>query len=391
VEGVFRETLKNYFQEQPLWQESLDEATPEEEERVPQEENPLILYLRDIARYPLLGAEEERALAREIKHCQDKLIRLFLKCHLPLEEIRELKKRIKTQKRGREQTRKFTADLIERILTHVKENRQAFIGNESAADFLNHVNRIERHLGEATDRMVQSNLRLVVRLAKLYLNRGLSFSDLIQEGNVGLMKAVKRFDPAKGFRFSTYASWWIRQSIRRGIEDRGRTIRIPVHLLEAHRRYHRAKQSAEQKGQMLSQRTLRKAKITPGQLRRLQDYVEEPIPLETSGREQTRTLIETVPDRKMQSPWEAAKHQQVREKVGRELKGLDPREEEIVRKRFGMGYPRSYTLEEIGRELRISRERVRQIERRALRTLKKTGKEGELRELLEVLNAASNE
>ena len=301
---MFRESITNDHQEQPLWQDPVEHDASEKhvDERIPQEENPLALYLRDIARYPLLSTGEETELAHEIKHCQQKLIRLFLESSLPLEDIKRLRQRIKAQKQGREQSRKFNADLIERILSHVKESPEDFTGGQTANDFLSQVNRTEKRLEAAIDRMVRSNLRLVVRLAKLYLNSGLSFSDLIQEGNVGLMKAVKRFDPAKGFRFSTYASWWIRQSIRRGIEDRGRTIRIPVHLLEVHRRYHRARQSAEEKGQMLSQRMLKEARITPGQLRRLQDFVEEPIPLETSAREQIRNLIETVPDRKNQSP-----------------------------------------------------------------------------------------
>ena len=275
---------------------------------------------------------------------------------------------------------------------NIDDHVRMYLKEIGKVDLLNAEEEMElaRRMSEgdelAKKRLAEANLRLVVSIAKRYVGRGMLFLDLIQEGNLGLIKAVEKFDYQKGFKFSTYATWWIRQAITRAIADQARTIRIPVHMVETINKLIRiSRQLLQELGREPSDEELAKEMEMPVEkVREIRKIAQEPVSLETPiGEEEDSHLGDFIPDEDIPAPADAAAFTLLKEQLIEVLDTLTEREQKVLRLRFGLDDGRARTLEEVGKEFRVTRERIRQIEAKALRKLRHPSRSKKLRDFLE--------
>ncbi|HIE33239.1 MAG TPA: sigma-70 family RNA polymerase sigma factor [Thermodesulfobacteriaceae bacterium] len=342
-----------------------------EEEEPFESEEVTSLYLKEMGKYPLLTPEREAELSKIIRGGFYAIIEAVEKHPSQVPEMEALRAEIALW-RKRDPGLKPKKSLLNFLVKSIEEMKERYPGDESLQKLYEEVEVRVSEIEAAKDEMVRANLRLVVSIAKRYIGQGLPLADLIQEGNLGLMRAVFRFDYRKGNKFSTYASWWIRQAITRAILDKTRTIRLPVHFLELRSQFFKAfyelvkELGREPTPAELSERTgLPQEKILA-----IFEASREPVSLELPIGDEDSTLGDFIENKDSPSPYEEVKDRDLSEKIRSLLSTLSPREEKIIRLRFGIGEEDEYTLEEIGRRFGVSRERIRQIEKKALSRLR---------------------
>jgi RNA polymerase primary sigma factor len=368
-------------------EESLDgdvEDTIETDE-IPEHEGLVAAYFREMLRYAILSPEEERELGRIIKHGQETVLELVLNDTTDLDEMKFLQKKVKHWFSTPEKSAQAKEKLFRLIHQTIQRILRQHPKHKAIKDLLASIKATESDVNQARDKMIKANLRLVVSIAKKYLHRGLTFSDLIQEGNLGLMKAVTRYDYTTGYRLSTFASWWIRQTITRAIYDKTRTIRIPVHLQEIRNRCYRAfydllkELGREPNLKEISERS----GVAEDKILMVTNLSDELISLETPVGDEGDRLGDFIRNDKAVSPYEDILESELMDKTSFILNTLTQREERIMKMRFGIGDEVEHTLEEIGRAFKVSRERIRQIEKKALKRLKHPTRKAALEDFLE--------
>jgi len=318
--------------------------------------DPVRMYLKEIGTYDLLSKDEEVELAKKVETAR----------------LRELTAEMQKSLGRKPTSREICAEMgiNEKVLADIEANMKKYTLEEG-----------ER----AKEILARANLRLVVSIAKKYMGRGLQFLDLIQEGNIGLMRAVDKFDWRRGFKFSTYATWWIRQAITRAIADQAKVIRIPVHMVETINKYKKIERQLEQKYERApTPEEIAKAMgIEPEKAHEIIKISQNPTSLETPvGKEEDTRLKEFIEDEVTLSPFESASRELLKDHIGDVLHTLNAREKRVLELRFGLKDGRTRTLEEVGKEFGVTRERIRQIEAKALRKLRHPSRSKKLRDYL---------
>jgi RNA polymerase primary sigma factor len=368
-------------------EESLDGDVEDsiETDEIPEHEGLVAAYFREMLRYAILSPEEERELGRIIKHGQEAVLELVINDTTDLDEMKLLQKKVKHWFSTPEKSAQAKEKLFRLIHQTIQRILKQYPKQKAIKELLAKIKTTEADVNQARDKMIKANLRLVVSIAKKYLHRGLTFSDLIQEGNLGLMKAVTRYDYTTGYRLSTFASWWIRQTITRAIYDKTRTIRIPVHLQEIRNRCYRAfydllkELGREPNLKEISERS----GVAEDKILMVTNLSDELISLETPVGDEGDRLGDFIRNDKAVSPYEDILESELMDKTSFILNTLTQREERIMKMRFGIGDEVEHTLEEIGRAFKVSRERIRQIEKKALKRLKHPTRKAALEDFLE--------